>query len=293
MELIIERKKLELRNIDKIYFQQQNYLKSDVIEYYAKIAKYLLPHISNRPFSMIFFPEGKVENSFYQKQKPADIPAWIDTVKIPSKTRGHIDWVVINDLPSLIYFVNRSVLEMHTWFSRTSDLNCPDIAVIDLDPSGNSGIKEAVTIANVFRATLENLSLYSMPKTSGSRGLHIFIPIEPKYTYAQVQEFLQVICSQALKLYPNLCTKERMISKRGDKIYLDAVQCARGKTLAMPYSMRVKSGALVSTPLLWDEVNQELNPKKYDIITIFDRIDKMGDLSKDLYKHKQKLPVFN
>lgn len=293
MELVIHKKKVGLKNLDKVYFQAENYLKGDIIDYYLKIAPYLLPHLADRPMSLIFFPEGKVENSFYQKQRPTDTPPWVDSVKIPSKTREFIDYIMINDLPSLIHFVNKSVLEMHAWFSRAGSLDYPDLAVIDLDPSGKSGIREAAEVAKFFHVALEELSLFSMPKTSGSRGLHILIPIETSHSYTQVQEFLQMLCNQALRLYPDLCTTERLISKRGDRIYLDAVQCAKGKTIAVPYSMRVKSGALVSTPLLWDEVSSKLDPQNFNIKTIFKRIDEIGDLSKKLYSKKQILPTFN
>ncbi len=284
---------LELKNIDKMYFESLNVKKGDVIDYYVRIAPLILPHLYDRPFSMIHFPDADADKSFYQKQKPDGAPPWLETLKIESKARGHIEWCLINDLPSLIYMVNRSVLEMHAWFSRKGSLDKPDIAVIDLDPSGNSGIKEAVVIAKEFEKILKNLGLYSLPKTSGSRGIHIFIPIDNVYTYEQVQEFLQFLCGGVMQKYPDICTNERMIKKRGDRIYLDAVQCARGKTLAMPYSLRVKSGALVSTPLNWSEVNSKLDPKKFNITNIFERIDEKGDLSKGLYAKKQKLSVLH
>lgn len=286
-------KSVDFKNLDKMYFENKGIKKGDVIDYYVKIAPLLLPHLHNRPFSMIHFPDADVEKSFYQKQKPDGAPIWLETVKIESKARGHIEWCLVNDLPSLLYMVNRSVLEMHAWFSRIESLNNPDIAVMDLDPSGKSTIKEAVIIANAFRENLEKFNLYSMPKSSGSRGIHIFIPLKNKYTYAQVQEFLQYICSDILKKHSDICTNERLIKNRGDRIYLDAVQCAKGKTLAMPYSMRVKAGATVSAPLLWEEVNSKLDPKKFDINSIFKRLETLGDLSKDLYNKKQSLPVLH
>ena len=291
MLLNIENRSLDVKNLEKVYFEEQGYKKADILDYYVKIAPYLLPHLVNRPFSMIHFPGGKLEDSFFQKQCPVDAPPWLNTVKIPSERRGHIDWCTVNDLPSLVYMVNKSVIEMHAWFSRADNLDKPDAAVLDLDPSGESGIKEAAVIAAGVGDILKQLSVYSVPKTSGGRGLHIFIPITPnKYTYADVQKFLGFLCGAMLKYRPDICTSERAVSKRGDKIYLDAVQCGRGKTIAMPYSLRVKSGALVSAPLNWNEINANLNPRDYNIRSIWARLEKQGDIMSEFYNRAQDLP---
>jgi len=290
MELNINNVALEIKNPGKIYFPEQGYLKAEVIDYYIKIAPYILPHLTGRPFSMIFFPGGKREDSFFQKQRPADAPDFVASVRIPSERRGHIDWCTVDNLETLVYLANRSVIEMHTWFSRRDSLDKPDIAVLDIDPSGNTGIKEAAVAANAFRAVFDELKIYSVPKTSGSRGIHIFIPIVPQYGYEEIRKLLSFACKVVLESYPWLCADERTVNKRGDKIYLDAVQFGRGKTLAMPYSLRCRPGAPVSAPLRWEEVNSSLDASDYNIRTIFPRLDKIGDLMSDFYSKAQKLP---
>ncbi|MCL2752239.1 MAG: non-homologous end-joining DNA ligase [Firmicutes bacterium] len=290
MEITVDGERFALKNLDKVYFPAEGYLKADVIDYYIRIAPVLLPHLRSRPFSMIFFPGGKVEDSFYQKQRPQDAPAFVGSVRIPSGKRGHIDWCSVDNVPALIYLVNKSVLEMHAWFSRAGSLDCPDIAVLDLDPSGGTGIREAAAVAVLFRGLLEGMRLYCVPKTSGSRGIHIWIPIIPRYTYGEVRDFLSALCRTAIAMRPDLCTTERTVRLRGDKIYLDAVQCAWGKTLAMPYSLRCKSGACVSVPLRWDEVCDGLDPKRFNLKTMFARLDAVGDLMDGFYDRAQELP---
>jgi len=290
MDIHINGSALEIKNPDKIYFPDQGILKAEVIEYYIKIAPYILPHLIGRPFSMIFFPSGKRDDSFFQKQRPIDAPNFVASVRIPSERRGHINWCTVDNLETLVYFANKSVIEMHTWFSRRDSLDKPDIAVLDIDPSGNTGLKEAAAVANAFRAILDELKIYSVPKTSGSRGIHIFIPIVAQYTYEEIRKLLFFMCKVVLESYPSLCTDERTVIKRGDRIYLDAVQFGRGKTLALPYSLRCRPGAPVSTPLKWEEVNSSLDASDYNIRTIFERLDKIGDLMSDFYKRAQKLP---
>jgi len=284
----IDTVEINVKNPDKVYFAEKNITKGDIIDYYVKIAPFILPHLVNRPFSMLHFPEGLMENMFYQKERPQNAPRYLGEAKIPSDRRGFINWSTVDNVESLIYMANRSVVEMHAWFSRADDLRFPDIAVVDLDPSGKTGFKEAAVIAGVFRRLLEDLNIYSVPKTTGSRGIHIYIPIAG-YSYDDVRVFLIAVCAAAQRARPDLCTTERTVERRGNRVYLDAVQCAWGKTLAVPYSMRVRGRGAVSTPLKWEEVGPELDPLKFDINTIFDRIGKHGDLFEGFYGNTQSL----
>ena len=166
----------------------------------------------------------------------------------------------------------------------------PDIAVIDLDPSGDTGFHEAVFIARIFKNILDQLKIYALPKTSGGRGLHICIPIK-ECSFDRVQHFLKSICTLVASAYPDYATLERVVAKRGNKIYLDAVQNAYGKTIAAPYSLRARPHLPVSTPLLWDELNDEtLSPAHFTMRNITERLDSLGDLLKDFYKKAQILP---
>ena len=289
--LNIENRAVPVKRLDKVFSEKGGIVKGEIIDYYMRIAPFLLPHIKNKPFSQIHFPDGVQGKSFYQKQCPAGAPAWLQTVSLPSNARGVIDWCLLNDAPSIVYMANRGVIEMHTWFSRLPDLSMPDTAVIDLDPSGSTGFKEAVYIARIFKAVLEQLKIFAVPKTSGGRGLHIFIPVK-NCNFDRVQGFLKYICGGVAAAYPNLATMERNVIKRGNKIYLDAVQNAQGKTITAPYSLRAREGLPVSVPLIWDELdNNNLKPSDFNVRNIFERLDRVGDLLKNFYNKAQELPI--
>ncbi len=282
---------LPLKHLDKIYSRTGKVLKAEVIEYYIRMGELILPHISDKPFSMIHFPEGVGGKSFYQKQCPPDAPDWLKTVVLPSSRRKTIEWCLVNDIPSMVYMANRSVIEMHTWFSRLPDLSRPDVAVIDLDPSGGTGFAEALVIARAFRYLLDRLGIYAVPKTSGSRGIHIMIPIRPM-PFDRVQDFLNKLCRIVMDSCPGLATTERMLRNRGAKIYLDAVQNGQGKTIIAPYSLRAREGIPVSTPLRWEELdNDALRPSDFHIRNFADRLEQVGDLFAGFYDRAQELPV--
>ena len=292
--MFLNNKYVLIKRPDKIYSAEDGILKSEIIDYYEKIAPYILPHIHNKPFSMIHFPEGVGGKFFYQKERPQDAPDWLENIKLKSSSeKGFINWCLVNDTASIIYMANRSVIEMHTWFSRLPNLEKPDIAVVDLDPSGDTGFKEAVYIAKAFKILLKELSIYAVPKTSGSRGIHICIPIKP-VPFSEVQKFLNHLCLIVVSTYPKLCTTERIVKSRGNKIYLDAVQNAQGKTIIAPYSLRAKVNIPFSAPLLWEELdNENLKASDFNIKNIFNRLNEKGDLFKDFYNKAQTLPVFH
>lgn len=278
---------IELKNLDKFY--DKSTTKAEVISYYIDIADYLLPHIIDKPFSMIHFPDGVGGKSFYQKQCPKNAPSWLKTVNLKSKTRVSIDWCLVNDLPSIVYMASRGVIEMHTWFSRLPDLLLPDVAVIDLDPSENTSFSQIQFIAKEFGKILNQIGVYSVPKTTGSKGIHIYIPVKDA-SFDKVREFLDRLCFIIQSTYPDLATTERIVKRREDKVYLDWVQNGKGKTIAAPYSLRARAGLPVSTPLRWEELDTPLDPKEFNIYTILNRIKKEGDLFEGFYHKRQKLP---
>jgi len=291
-EIYIDNQTVPLKNLEKFYFPDEGITKADILDYYIYVAPYLLLHIIDKPFSMIHFPHGLGgdRKSFYQKQRPADAPEWLQSVELPSgNERGSIDWCLVNDTASVLYMVNRGVPEMHTWFSRLPDLERPDIAVMDLDPSEGSDFADVKKIALLFKKLLDGLGLKSFPKLSGGSGLHIYIPIAP-HPFKDVQKFLLALCEIVIKEYPNIATTERIVAKRGSKIYLDAIQNAAGKTIAAPYSLRVKPGAPVAVPLHWDELKSRvLKPGLYNLKNVRHRLDNVGDLMAGMYEIKQKI----
>lgn len=284
----IEGRALTLTNLDKVYFPAINATKAELIEYYLTMAPYILPYLKNRPFSMLHYPHGVEGETFFQKQRPDDAPDWLGGVRIPSHKKT-IDWCLVNDAPSLIYMVNRSCLETHAWFSRVPNIEEPDVAIFDIDPSGSTGFSHAVEGALLIKAALEAYGLFSIPKTSGKTGVHVVVPIEPT-PFEQARKFLTVVCKAIERIRPELFTTERIIKKRGDRVYLDAVQNARGKTLPSPYSVRSTPSASVSTPLTWAELERGVTPEQFHIRNIPARIKEAGDLFAPAYATRQILP---
>ena len=286
--LAIGRHTVSLTNLDKVMYPALGLTKADVIEYYISISKFILPYLRKRPFSMVSFVKGVGSEPFFQKQRPQGAPAWLQSVGVPSDSRV-IDYCMVNDLPSLLYMANRGCLEMHAWFSRYPALDKPDVAVFDIDPSGRTGFKEACAAARFIKVILDSLSLWSIPKTSGKQGIHLFVPIVPT-PYEKVHAFLKAVCGMVAEAHGELFTTERSISKRGDRVYLDAVQMGKGKTLPAPYSLRATPQATVSAPITWAELESgSLSPGAFTIQNISDRLAQTGDLFAPVYTKRQTL----
>lgn len=289
MDLDIGGLPVQLTSLDKVMYPEIGLTKADVIDYYIKISQYILPYLKDRPISMIPFVHGADGKSFFQKQRPKDAPDWVASVEIASGDKVK-DYCMINNLPSLLYMANRGCLEMHAWFSRYPALDTPDVAVFDIDPSGNTGFEESRSAAMLIRMALDSFSLWSIPKTSGKKGIHIFVPIEPT-PYEKVREFLIFVCGMVEEVQSELFTLERSIQKRGSRVYLDAVQNGRGKTLPAPYSLRATPEATVSAPVSWDELEgKSISPADFTINNIIERIERIGDLFEPVYSLRQRLP---
>ncbi|MEI6100256.1 MAG: non-homologous end-joining DNA ligase [Eubacteriales bacterium] len=284
----VEGKKIWLTHLDKIYFPDISATKAELIEYYISMSSYILPYLKNRPFSMLHYPDGVDGKTYFQKQRPQDAPGWLASVLLPSGDKT-VDWCLVNDLPSLIYMANRSCIETHAWFSRLPNLDEPDVAIFDLDPSGSTGFKEAAAAALLVKTALDAFGLWSIPKLSGKTGVHVVVPIEPA-PYEKVRFFLKTICKNIQDARPELFTTQRIIAKRGDKVYLDAVQNGRGKTLPSPYSVRATPRANVSAPVTWMELQRGVRPEQFNIRNMDARINKVGDLFAPVYSTRQLLP---
>jgi len=285
----VEGKTLTLTNLEKIYFPEIGLTKAELIDYYIRMSPYILPYLKNRPFSMLHYPDGINGKTFFQKQRPEDAPEWLSGVTLPSGEKT-IDWCLVNDLPSLIYMANRSCIETHAWFSRIPRPDEPDVAIFDLDPSGNTGFEDAVAAALMVKTALETYRLVAIPKISGKTGVHVVIPIVPT-PFEKVRTFLKAVCRSIVAADPDRFTTERIIAKRGDKVYLDAVQNGRGKTLPSPYSVRATKNATVSAPVTWEELSSGASPEQFTIRTMDARIKTKGDLFAPAYTLKQRLPV--
>lgn len=274
----MQKNKLNLTNLDKIYFPKEKITKGDVIAYYDKIAPFILPYLKDRPQSLHRHPNGIAGESFFQKDVGEMPPDWVRTEKIYSESnKKYLHYLFISAKPSLLYAANLGCIEMNPWFSTFKHLDKPDYLVLDLDPE-NIDFKYVVEVALSLHKLLDKIGARNYCKTSGARGLHIYVPLGAKYTYKQAKQFTHLIAMIAAKQLPKIVSLERHPAKRQRKVYIDYLQNAKAQTLACPYSLRPKPGATVATPLEWKEVKPGLDPKKFNIRTIFPRIKKHGDL---------------
>jgi bifunctional non-homologous end joining protein LigD len=283
---------INLTNLNKMFWPE-GLTKAHVIKYYSEMAEYVLPYILDRPFVMKRYPDGIKGKFFYQKDCPDYAPNWIKTAGIMHKSDSKkVDYIICNDAATLIWLANQGCIEIHTWLSKYNNLNKPDIALIDIDPPEGTDYKKTCSIALVFYEVLKKYGLKSFPKTSGSRGMHIFVPLKTAvYTYEKVTYFMEQVAHIVNKLLPHETTLERMIKKRGKKVYLDYLQNGKGKTIVFPYSLRSRIKAPVSTPLTWEEIkNNNIKPENYNINNIFQRLKIHGDIYNELLITKQKIP---
>ncbi|MCY1016853.1 hypothetical protein OV427_13875 [Pyxidicoccus sp. MSG2] len=216
------------------------------------------------------------------------MPAWLPTLRVrhEEKTLRHVN---VKDEEALLWLANQSALTLHMWLSRAPKLAQPDMLVLDLDP-GTGGWSDVVTVAMSLREKLEAYGLRGHPKTSGKRGLHVVVPLAPGHTYARTQAFADRLFSELEADLGDIATTERSIGKRGGRLYLDAGQNARGKTVVAPYSLRAKDRAPFSAPVKWSEVTKKLDPSRFNLKTLRKRLDAVGDLFTEAMKDKQTLP---
>jgi bifunctional non-homologous end joining protein LigD len=214
-----------------------------------------LPYLTDRPLTIERFPDGIDGETWWEKDKPRGLPAWVRTVAVASSTRrDHVDFVVCDDEATLAYIANLGSIVLHVWYSRVPALDTPDFILIDLDPY-ECGIATLARVALRFRAELENIGLQPLVKTTGGTGLHVVIPLEPQYDYDMAKNFAQLLARRVNGIAPQDTTLERTIAKRPKgTVYLDFVQVGRGKTYVAPFSVRARDGAPVSMPLRWPEV---------------------------------------
>ena len=271
---------LKLTHLSKIYFPEDGYTKGDVIEYYRKISKYILPYLKDRPENLNRHPNGINKKGFYQKDFNTKHPDWIKTEKIYSKhNESDINYLVCNDEKTLLYMANLGCIEINPWFSKINKIDNPDYMVIDLDPE-NISFDKVIETALEVKAVLDIAGAKSYCKTSGATGMHIYVPLNAKYEFENVKNFAKVIANIVHDRIPEFTSIERSPSKRQKKVYLDYLQNNKGQTIAAPYSLRPKPGGTVSTPLHWDEVKPGISPQDYNIENIFRRIGQVKDLFK-------------
>ena len=280
---LIKRGRRELRfsNVDKPFWPELGITKGDLIAYYRDVAEVLVPHMRGRPFTMKRYPDGWRGKNFFQKNAPSHMPDWIERAPFPASTRDGekriIEYAVVNDELSLLWMANMGCIDLHTWASRVDKPERPDWVMFDLDPSEGSGFEEVIEVAQLVKATLDLLELESFPKTSGSRGIHVLVPIARRHTFEEVREFAGIVAGALARAHPGLATTEWTKQKRRG-VLVDANQNGPGRTNATVYSVRPRAGAPVSTPLGWDEVKSGLDPLGFTMEAVLDRVARHGDL---------------
>jgi bifunctional non-homologous end joining protein LigD len=271
-------KRVQISNPTKIYWPVEKYTKLDLIEYYQAISPWLLPYLRNRPVVMTRYPDGIDGKSFYQKDAPDWTPDWVRTVPIWAEdTQREIRYFVADDIETLTLLANLGTIPLHMWLSRIGSLEQPDICVIDLDPK-EAPFRDVVTCAIVLKKLCDEIGMPAYVKTTGKSGLHILLPLGRQFTYEQSRMLGQLLAEVMLREVGDIATLTRHIQSRGDKVYLDFLQNRHGQLIVTPYSVRPLPVAPVSMPLLWDEVNSDLDPRNY---TIRNAVERMNALGKD------------
>jgi bifunctional non-homologous end joining protein LigD len=268
----------------KIYYPEDGYTKGDLLAYYDAVAPLLLPHLKDRPLSLKRYPNGIHQEFFFQKNTPDTYPSWLRTELI-DKTR----FVLANDKASLLYLTNLGCIDQNPWMSRIGSLEYPDYILIDLDPY-QCAFEKVVEAALLVKDKLDKIGLSGYPKTTGGDGLHIFIPIEPTYSYDQARSFAEVIARLLAAERPDLFTTPRSVAAREkNRVYFDYLQIAESKTISAPYVARAYPGAPVSTPLAWTEVSSKLHPSDFNIVNAPKRFIERGDLFEGVLSKPQRL----
>jgi bifunctional non-homologous end joining protein LigD len=271
---------LKFTYLSKVYWPEDGVTKRDMFNYYYQVAEYILPYLQDRPMSLNRFPNGIHGSSFYQKDIKGKAPDWITkTFPYTNGDGEHKEYLVGSDESYLLWMASLGCIEMNPWFSRVQSPDNPDYCVIDLDPDKNT-FDQVIEAAQEVRKVLDAIDVPSFPKTSGSTGMHIYIPLEAKYSYDQSQLFARIIVDIVHKQIPEYTSLERMVANRKGKMYLDFLQNRPGATIAGPYSLRPKPGATVSMPVSWDEVKPGLTMKHFTIFNTIDRLKETGDLFK-------------
>mgnify|MGYP000103045039 CR=1 FL=1 len=285
---------LKLSNLDKPFWPEEGIAKGDLLAYYRDVAPVLVPHLRDRPFTMKRYPDGWNGKFFFQKDAPKHMPDWIPTRRFEASTRDRppkrrlIDFALVNDELALLWMVNMGCIDMNTWYSRVDKPSRPDWVLFDLDPSPDVGFPETIQVALLVKQMLDLLQLESFPKTSGSEGIHILVPVARRHTYADTREFSEIVAGAIARAHPGLATTEWTKAKRRG-VLIDSNQNGEGKTIASAYSVRPKPGAPVSTPLRWDEVSESLDPAAFTMDAVLERVAREGDLFAGVLTTKQSL----
>jgi bifunctional non-homologous end joining protein LigD len=292
----IEGRKLKLSNLDKVMYPETGFTKAQLIDYYVRIAPVLLPHLRGRPLTMKRYPEGVKGGFFYEKNCPAHRPEWVQTAEVWSG--GNNRWMkycMVQDLATMVWAANLADIELHTSLSLAEDVLQPTMMVFDLDPGEPANIVQCCDIGLRVRGIFERLGMESFAKTSGSKGLQVYVPLNTPVSYDQTKEFAHALARMLEKANPQLVVSEMKKAVRVGKVFVDWSQNDDHKTTVCVYSLRAKDRPTVSTPVTWEEVERCFKKKDTKLLVfeaqnVIERAQKMGDLFEPVLKLKQKMP---
>jgi len=278
-----------ISNLDKVFWEEEGYTKAHLINYYVQVFPLLAPHLAERPLVVTRYPSGAGRKGFYQKNAPEGTPDWVHTYPLySSHSRRHLNFVICDNLATMVWLANQACIELHPWMSRIGSLDRPDFLVFDLDPSEGATYEDVYQVAEVVREVLNYLNLQFYLKTSGATGLHVFVPVINTHTYDELRNFVRRVAETVVSLIPEKATVVRKVKDRQGKVYVDYLQNIQGKTVCSPYSVRPRPGAPVSTPITWDEL-WKTQPGDFNIVTVPPRLKRKGDIFAGVISERQRV----
>ncbi|HEU4871307.1 MAG TPA: non-homologous end-joining DNA ligase [Pyrinomonadaceae bacterium] len=286
--LQVGREQVSVTSLDRIYWPDEKLTKFDLLSYYLKVADYIMPFLVDRPAILQRYPRGFKAPMFFQQDLDS-APEFIKTARLTNQEGRQLDYGVYSTVGSLLHFVNLGTIEQHPWHSTVKRLDKPDYIAIDLDPK-RAPWENVLQVALVVKEVADEIGLQAFPKTSGSSGIHIYVPLKPANEYEKVAEFARLFASEVAQRAPKIATVERTIAKRkSTQVYVDWMQNARGKSLAAVFTARAKPKAPVSMPLTWNQIEKGVKIQDFTIVNVPELLKKKGDAWADFFKSRQTL----
>ncbi|HEX2411409.1 MAG TPA: non-homologous end-joining DNA ligase [Solirubrobacteraceae bacterium] len=294
LDVEIDGRRLSLSNLDKLMYPAAGFTKGHVIDYYTRVAPALLPHLRGRPITLKRYPDGVEGPHFYEKQCPSHRPEWVRTARVDSSRSrsGSIDFCVVDDLATLVWLANLADLELHTSLARAEGYGSPTILAFDLDPGPPATVVECARVALELRDIFEHLGVQAFAKTSGSKGMQVYVPLNTPTTYEETSGFARALAQLLERRHPDLVLSEMTRAKRAGKVFVDWSQNSRHKTTVSVYSLRALAEPTVSTPLSWDEVEAASDPDElvFRAPDVLERVAEHRDLFAGVVELEQRLP---
>jgi len=292
VELEVDGRKVRLTNLGKVFWPDLGITKRDLLQYYLDVSPYLLPHVRDRAMVMKRYPHGITGDFFFMKRTPSPRPNWISTCSIEHDSGNIIDFPVVRDVASLLWIINLGCIDLNQWYATCDDTNRPDYLHFDLDPTEGAGFEEVLEAARFVHQLLDSLGFPNLAKTTGSRGIHIYVPIHRGPVQKQVWQFAKGFAKSVAQLRPELITAEYRVAKRPpNHVLVDYNQNAWGRTLASVYSVRPKPAAATSAPVSWEEISRGLKIEDFRLDNMRPRLCEIGDLWTPLFDADRRVDL--